>query len=64
MSADDQNEATANAPARSFSTAAELEAEVRRLAPFHHDIALPFGVRTHVPDLARRTDESTRHSGR
>jgi 2-polyprenyl-3-methyl-5-hydroxy-6-metoxy-1,4-benzoquinol methylase len=30
----------------------ELRAEVRRLAPFYHDIELPHGVRTHVPELA------------
>ena len=38
----------------------ELESEVRRLAPFHHDIELPHGVRTLVPELVRRDVERTR----
>ena len=36
--------------------------EVRRLAPFHHDIELPHGVRTHVPQASRREVERTRVS--
>ena len=38
----------------------EIESEVRRLAPWHHDIELPHGVHTHVPDLSKRDVERTR----
>ena len=41
-------------------TEAELKAEIRRLAPFHHDVALPYGLRTHIPELSRREVEQTR----
>jgi tRNA (mo5U34)-methyltransferase len=41
---------------------AAIEAGLRRLAPFHHDIELPFGLRTRLPDLARRPIEGTRLS--
>jgi tRNA (mo5U34)-methyltransferase len=37
-----------------------LQAGVRRLAPFHHDIELAPGIRTYVPELARREFEKTR----
>ena len=40
----------------------EIRSEVERLAPFHHDIELPFGLRTYDPSLARRDDESSRLS--
>ncbi|MEX2199918.1 MAG: hypothetical protein WD711_00870, partial [Dongiaceae bacterium] len=61
MGADDQNNASGTAP-RAVPAAAELEAGVRRLAPFHHDIELKFGVRTFVPTLMRRDYEETRLS--
>ncbi len=35
---------------------AEIRETIQRLAPFYHDIALPYGLRTHVPELARRKD--------
>lgn len=38
----------------------ELQAEIRRLAPFHHDIALPGGLRTYSPERAGRESERTR----
>ncbi len=41
-------------------TEAEMRDEIRRLAPFHHDVALPYGLRTHVPELSRRDVERTR----
>lgn len=34
--------------------------ELRRLAPFHHDVALPGGQRTHVGDMSRRAVEVSR----
>ncbi len=36
---------------------AQLRAQVEDLGPFFHDIELPFGVRTHVPERSRRSDE-------
>lgn len=39
---------------------AELERELRRLAPFHHDIDLPYGLRTHLPEASRQERERTR----
>lgn len=38
----------------------ELEQELRRLAPFHHDIALPYGLRTYLPEASRQERERTR----
>ena len=38
----------------------DIEREVRRLAPFHHDIDLPFGLRTYLPDVSRQERERTR----
>ncbi|WP_322885519.1 methyltransferase domain-containing protein [Sinorhizobium medicae] len=38
----------------------EIQATVRRLAPFHHAIDLPFGLSTFVPELSRQTRERTR----
>ncbi len=37
-----------------------MEKEIRRLAPFHHDVELPFGLRTCPPDLVRRPIQQTR----
>lgn len=37
-----------------------LERDIRRLAPFHHDVELPHGLRTCPPDLARRTRDQVR----
>lgn len=39
---------------------AKIERRVRELAPFHHDIELPFGLRTHVPEASRQERERTR----
>jgi hypothetical protein len=36
--------------------------EVRRLAPFHHDVELPHGLRTHLPERSNRAVERTRLS--
>jgi len=41
-------------------TKAAIEAELARLAPFHHDIALPHGLRTYRPEASRRLRERTR----
>ncbi len=38
----------------------EIEEGLKRLAPFHHDVALPFGLSTHVPELSQRDVERTR----
>lgn len=38
----------------------EIESEIRRLAPFLHNIELPYGLRTYLPDLSRREVERTR----
>lgn len=32
----------------------KMEKEIRRLAPFHHDVRLPYGLRTCPPELTRR----------
>lgn len=37
-----------------------LEAGLSELAPFHHDIELPFGLRTYLPEAARQEREQTR----
>lgn len=41
-------------------TKQEIEATVRRLAPFHHDVELPYGLSTQPPDLSRREGELMR----
>ena len=41
-------------------TKAQLRSEIERLAPFHHDIELSFGLRTYDPRLARRDYEASR----
>jgi len=38
----------------------EIRAEIRRLAPFHHAVELPYGLRTYDPELSRREVERTR----
>jgi 2-polyprenyl-3-methyl-5-hydroxy-6-metoxy-1,4-benzoquinol methylase len=42
------------------SSKAAIERKIREFAPFHHDIELPFGLRTHIPDMARQERERTR----
>jgi SAM-dependent methyltransferase len=37
-----------------------IRSEVHRLAPFHHDVELPHGLRTHVPERSNRELERTR----
>jgi SAM-dependent methyltransferase len=39
---------------------AELQAEVERLAPFHHAIDLPYGLSTYLPSVSRQERERTR----
>lgn len=39
---------------------AAIEAELQRLAPFHHRVELPYGLSTHVPELSKRRIEYTR----
>lgn len=41
---------------------AELEAELERLAPFHHKLDLPYGLSTFLPGKMRREIENTRVS--
>ena len=41
-------------------TKKEVEDELQRLAPFHHDVELPYGLRTYIPELSRRKLERTR----
>ncbi len=41
-------------------TPQEIQAEVNRLAPFHHKVALPHNLSTHVSELSRRPLEQTR----
>jgi tRNA (mo5U34)-methyltransferase len=43
-------------------TEQEIKHQVQRLAPFHHDVELPFGIRTCLPELSRREAERTRFS--
>ena len=45
---------------RTNLTEQEIRDEVNRLAPFHHNVELPYGLRTHVPGLSRRPLETTR----
>lgn len=41
-------------------TEQEIRDEVKRLAPFHHKVELPFDTSTYVPELSRRRIEYTR----
>lgn len=43
-------------------TEQEMKDRIHELAPFHHDVKLPFSLSTHVPELARRPLERTRLS--
>jgi tRNA (mo5U34)-methyltransferase len=38
----------------------EMTEEIRRLAPFYHKVALPYGLSTYVPEMSRRSVEYTR----
>ena len=44
----------------SSMTREEIEAEVARLAPFHHLVELPHGLQTYDPDASLRKRETTR----
>lgn len=39
---------------------ADLRAELQRLSPFHHDVALPYGLRTDMPELTGGEEQHTR----
>jgi tRNA (mo5U34)-methyltransferase len=41
-------------------TEKELKEEIYRLAPFHHNVELPYGLTTYVPELSCRPIEYTR----
>jgi SAM-dependent methyltransferase len=41
-------------------TEQEIREGLRCLAPFHHNVELPYGLRTHIPGLSRRKLEYTR----
>jgi tRNA (mo5U34)-methyltransferase len=41
-------------------TEQEIREEIERLSPFFHDIELPYGLRTYVPELSRRDSERKR----
>ncbi len=41
-------------------TKKEIEDELQKLAPFHHNVELPYGLRTHIPELSQRELERTR----
>lgn len=41
-------------------TEQEIRDGLQRLAPFHHNVKLPYGLRTHIPELAHRKMERTR----
>jgi tRNA (mo5U34)-methyltransferase len=43
-------------------TEQEIKDEIKRLAPFHHNIELPYGLKTHIPELSRHKREFTRLS--
>jgi tRNA (mo5U34)-methyltransferase len=47
---------------RKYLTEQEIRDEVNRLAPFHHNVELPYGLSTHIPELSRRPLEVTRLS--
>lgn len=38
----------------------EIREQIRRLAPFYHNVELPYGLRTYIPELSRRDIERTR----
>lgn len=38
----------------------QIENEIKRLSPFHHDIELPYGLRTCPSELVRREEQKTR----
>lgn len=40
----------------------EIEAEIARLAPFHHKVKLPYNLSTHIKELSKRPVELTRVS--
>lgn len=39
---------------------AAIEEQLRKLAPFHHAVALPYGLSTYVPEASRQERERTR----
>jgi tRNA (mo5U34)-methyltransferase len=41
-------------------TKSEIEEKLRQLAPFHHNIDLPYGLKTYLPEAARHDRERTR----
>ena len=41
-------------------TKEEMIREIRRLAPFHHEVDLPYDLSTYVPERSRRPIERTR----
>lgn len=41
-------------------TEEEMKNELLRLAPFHHEVELPYGLSTYVPEKSRRHIENTR----
>lgn len=41
-------------------TEQEIRSEIRRLAPFHHAVELPYGLLSYDPELSRREVERTR----
>lgn len=41
-------------------TQAVMEEQLHRLAPFHHAVDLPYGLRTYVPEASRQERERTR----
>ncbi len=45
---------------RSMMTKDEIEADIKRLAPFHHKLDLPYGLATYDPELSIRHRETTR----
>ena len=38
----------------------EMEGEIQRLAPFHHKVDLPYGLKTYDPGSSQRHREQTR----
>jgi tRNA (mo5U34)-methyltransferase len=38
----------------------QLRGRIRELAPFHHAVELPYGLNTHLPEMAHRDVERTR----
>ncbi|NES68979.1 MAG: methyltransferase type 12, partial [Okeania sp. SIO2D1] len=41
-------------------TQGDIKEELVKLAPFHHNIELPHGLRTFLPELSQRQVEQTR----